>query len=84
MDSLLASLRSKGSQHLMLEAAAVLSPQQPATACAAAMEIMRSDGLLEPDECNSLANLAEVLALDAELTADVGRVMDVLHADLEA
>jgi hypothetical protein len=57
MDSLLASLRSKGSQHLMLEAAAVLSPQQRATAYAVAMEIMRSDGLLEPDEWNSLANL---------------------------
>ena len=83
MDSLLANLRSKGSQHLMVEAAAVLSPQQRATAYAAAMEIMRSDGPLEPDECNILANLAEVLALDGGLTADVGRVMDVLHADLE-
>ena len=83
MDQLLATLRSKGSQHLMVEAAAVLSAQQRETAYAAATEIMRSDGALQPDECNILANLAEVLKLDPEFTAAVGRVMDVLHADLE-
>lgn len=84
MDTLLSDLRSKGSQHLMVEAAAVLSPTQRATAYATATEIMRSDGPLQADECNILGNLAEVLELDAELTAAVGRVMDVLHADLLA
>ena len=84
MDALLAGLRSKGSQHLMVEAAAVLSPEQRATAYAAATEIMRSDGPLQPDERNILTNLAEVLELDSALTLAVGQVMDVLHADLEA
>lgn len=84
MDTLLSDLRSKGSQHLTVEAAAVLSPTQRATAYATATEIMRSDGPLQADECNILGNLAEVLELDAELTAAVGRVMDVLHADLLA
>lgn len=83
MDELLAQLRSKGSQHLMVEAAAVLSPSQRATAYTAATEIMRSDGPLQDDERNILGNLAEVLELDAALTESVGRVMDVLHADLE-
>lgn len=83
MDALLADLRSKGAQQLMVQAAAVLSPTQRATAYAAATEIMRSDGPLQPDECNILRNLAEVLELDPDLTAAVGRVMDVLHADLQ-
>jgi tellurite resistance protein len=82
MDTLLAELRSKGSQHLMVEAAAVLSPQQRATAYTTAIEIMRSDGPLQPDECNILANLAEVLAIDPALTHTVGHVMEMLHADL--
>ena len=84
MDSLLAGLRSKGSQHRMVEAAAVLSPQQRATAYAAATEIMRSDGPLQPDERNILSNLADVLELDEALTLAINQVMDVLHADLEA
>jgi hypothetical protein len=84
MDALLADLRSKGSQHLMVAAATVLSSTQRATAYAMATEIMRSDGPLQPDECNILANLAEVLELDSELTAAVNRVMEVLHADLQA
>ena len=84
LDTLLAGLRSKGSQHLMVEAAAVLSPEQRATAYAAATEIMRSDGPLQPDECNILANLADVLELDNAFTLTVCKVMDVLHSDLEA
>jgi hypothetical protein len=82
MDDLLAQLRLKGAQHLMVEAAEVLSPRQRGTAYAMATEIMRSDGPLQADECNILSNLAGVLELDAELAASVAMVMDVLHADL--
>jgi len=82
MDDLLAQLRLKGAQHLMVEAAKVLSPRQRGTAYAKATEIMRSDGPLQADECNILSNLAGVLELDAELAASVAMVMDVLHADL--
>ena len=49
MQRLLAMLRQRGSQQLIVQAAAVLSPGQRTTAYAAASEIMRSDGPLEPD-----------------------------------
>jgi len=83
LDEILTSLRQFGAQHLMIEAAQVLSPAQRGTAYAMAVEIMRSDGPLVEDECNILANLAAVLELDAGLTEEIRRVMDVLHADLD-
>jgi len=82
LDRLLSDLRSKGAQHLMVDAAQVLNSDQRATAYAVAVEIMRSDGPLLDDECNILDNLAEVLELDDELTVEVRCVMDLLHADL--
>ncbi|MEB3362216.1 MAG: tellurite resistance TerB family protein [Synechococcaceae cyanobacterium] len=82
MNSLLTVLRQKGPQHLMLEAAAVLSPSQRSTAYAVAAEIMRSDGPLHADEVNILGNLASTLELAPELTAEVQSVMDLLHADV--
>lgn len=82
LDQLLADLRHKGAQHLMVDAAAVLNAEQRATAYAVAAEIMRSDGPLHDDESNILANLAEALDLDADLTLEVRAVMDLLHADL--
>ena len=82
MNSLLAVLRQKGPQHLMVEAAALLSPSQRATAYAVAAEIMRSDGPLQADEVNILSNLATTLELTPELTTEVQSVMDLLHADV--
>ena len=80
MDGLLADLRRQGPQHLMVEAAADLDANQRATAYAVAAEIMRSDGPLQDDERNILANLAETLALTPAVTEPVLTVMDVLHA----
>lgn len=82
MDQLLRDMRSKGAQHLMVEAAEVLSPRQRATAYAVAAEIMRSDGPLEADERNILSNLATTLGLCEEDTERVLSVMDLLHADV--
>jgi len=82
MNSLLEALRSKGAQHLMVEAAEALSPRQRATAYAVAAEIMRSDGPLQADERNILANLAATLALEADVTERVEQAMDLLHADV--
>lgn len=82
MNDLLTSLRGKGAQHLMVEAAEALSPRQRATAYAVAAEIMRSDGPLQADERNILANLAATLELDPDLTAAVQEAMDLLHADV--
>jgi hypothetical protein len=82
MDQLLRDMRTKGAQHLMVEAAEVLSPRQRATAYAVAAEIMRSDGPLEPDERNILSNLATTLGLTTEETERVLFVMDLLHADV--
>jgi len=82
MDQLLRDMRSKGAQHLMVEAAEVLSPRQRATAYAVAAEIMRSDGPLEADERNILDNLAATLGLSTTDTEKVLSVMDVLHADV--
>lgn len=82
MNDLLTALRSKGAQHLMVEAAEALSPRQRATAYAVAAEIMRSDGPLQADECNILANLAATLELETALTTAVQEAMDLLHADV--
>lgn len=82
MDHLLRQMRSKGAQHLMVEAAEVLNPRQRATAYAVAAEIMRSDGPLQADEQNILSNLASTLALPEAETEKVLGVMDVLHADV--
>jgi len=82
MNGLLADLRTKGAQHMMVEAAEALSPSQRATAYAVAAEIMRSDGPLQDDECNILTNLAATLELDPALTSEVQNVMDLLHADV--
>lgn len=82
MNGLLESLRNKGPQHLMVEAAVALSPSQRATAYAVASEIMRSDGPLQADEHNILANLAATLELEPALTAAVQEAMDLLHADV--
>ena len=84
MDTLVTELRHKGAQHMMIDAAAVLLPDQRMTAFAAAAEIMRSDGSYQQDELNILNNLATVLALDDVFTFEVMRVMDVLHSDLLA
>ena len=82
LDQLLADLRRKGAQHLMVDAAALLNPDQRQTAYAVATEIMRSDGLLQDDERNILMNLAIVLNLEIDLTAQINRVMDILHASI--
>lgn len=83
MHRLLNLLRHRGSQHLMVDAAAVLTERQRATAYAVACEIMRSDGPLERDERNILRNLASTLAISEADTAAVHAVMDLLHADLQ-
>jgi tellurite resistance protein len=82
MDQLLFQLRRLGAQHLMVEAAAALNPDQRATAFAVAAEIMRSDGRLQEDERNILSNLGSVLELDPEFQAGLIAAMGVLHADL--
>jgi hypothetical protein len=83
LNGLLEQLRSKGAQHLMVDAAAALTPRQRSTAFAMAAEIMRSDGELQVDEHNILSNLASVLSLEESLTHDILQVMDVLHDSLE-
>lgn len=82
MDRLLREMRSKGAQHLMVEAAEALNPRQRSTAYAVAAEIMRSDGPLQDDERNILGNLATTLGLSDTETAQVLSVMDLLHADV--
>ena len=83
LDHLLAERRVKGAQHLMIDAAAVLSDDQRATAYAVAAEIMRSDGPFQDDEHNILNNLAVVLGLDSQLVLEIQSVMNILHASLE-
>lgn len=82
MDDMLRRLREIGAQHLMMEAATVLSPEQRSTAFAVAAEIMRSDGPLQADEENILDNLEEVLELDPDQVSHILSVMNILHADL--
>ncbi|QEY33197.1 Tellurite resistance protein TerB [Synechococcus sp. RSCCF101] len=82
IDELLQILRTRGAQHLMLDAAQTLSMAQRRTAYAMAAEIMRSDGPLEDDERNILASLADAFELPASLTEKVIEVMTMLHADV--
>ena len=84
MDQLLRRLQQIGAQHLMVEAAALLSPEQRSTAYAVAAEIMRSDGQLLEDEQNILDNLETVLELNPEQTSRILTVMNILHSDLMA
>lgn len=84
MDQLLRRLQQIGAQHLMVEAAALLSPEQRSTAYAVAAEIMRSDGQLLEDEQNILDNLETVLELNPEQTSRILTVMNILHSDLIA
>ena len=82
MDNLLQRMRARGAEGLMDDAAAVLDERQRHTAYAMAAEILRSDGPLEPKECEILDNLAATLGLDASETRKVQEVMDVLHANV--
>ena len=82
LDQLLADLRLKGAQHVMVDAASLLDSDQRQTAYAVAVEIMRSDGPLHDDERNILMNLAVALNLPIELTAQINWVMDILHASV--
>ncbi len=83
LNDLLSQLREKGAQHLMVDAAAALNASQRCTAFAMAAEIMRSDGELQDDERNILANLASAFDLDNHGVAEILRVMDVLHGTLD-
>ena len=83
LDRLLTERRVKGAQHLMIDAAAVLTDDQRATAYAVAAEIMRSDGPFQDDEHNILNSLAVVLGLDSQLVLAIQSVMNILHASLE-
>lgn len=83
INSLLERLRQCGAQHLMLESGQSLSPDLRRSAYAVAAEIMRSDGVLQPDECNILSTLAATLQLDDDATAPVLAVMEVLHAPVQ-
>ena len=79
MDQLLLLLRRVGAQHLMVEAAAALNPDQRATAFAAAAEIMHSDGRLQQDKRNFLDNLGSVLKLNPDVHAGLIRAVGMLH-----
>ena len=83
LDRLLTERRVKGAQYLMIDAAAVLTDDQRATAYAVAAEIMRSDGPFKDDEHNILNSLAVVLGLDSQLVLEIQSVMNILHASLE-
>jgi len=66
----------------MLGADQAFSTGQRCTAYTVAAEIMSSDGPLEGDERNILANLADAFALDASVAERVAEVMSMLRADV--
>jgi tellurite resistance protein len=80
INTLLAGLRERGAQHLMLDAARSLNPDLRRSAYAVAAEIMRSDGPLQADEQNILSTLAATLELPEADTSPMLEVMEVLHA----
>jgi len=82
MNELLVLLRQQGAESLMVEAGAILSPDQRLTVFAVAAEIMRSDGPLVEEEHRILDHLSSALDLGSVDTQGILKVMDILHAAL--
>lgn len=82
MNDLLGLLRERGAETLMVEAGAVLNPDERLTVFAVAAEIMRSDGPLVEEERRILDHLSGALELAATDTEPVLAVMNILHAGL--
>ena len=80
-DNLLEVWRQQGTEALVRQAVPHLDQRQRETALAVAIQLVRADRVLEPEEHDFIANLAVQLELPEETSASILRVMEILHRD---
>ena len=80
-DDLLELWRREGSEALVAQAAPCLNQVQRETALAVAIQLVRADRIIEPDEIKFIDQLANHLALPEAMTHQIVDVMDILHRD---
>ena len=80
-DDLLAIWREEGTEALVSQAVPQLNEQQRETALAVAIQLVRADRVLEPEEHAFITDLAQQLQLPEETSKAIVEVMDMLHRD---
>jgi len=80
-DDLLELWRSEGTEALVAKAAPCLNQVQRETALAVAIQLVRADRIIEPEELKFIDQLAGYLALPETMSQQIITVMDILHRD---
>lgn len=80
-DGLLQRLRSHGWQQLLGEALTALSAPQQETALAMAAQLVHCDRVVQPQEQDLLAAMAEQLVVGPERARQILEVITILHRD---
>lgn len=80
-DGLLQQLRSQGWQQLLGEALTALNAPQQETALAMAAQLVHCDRVVQPQEQDLLAAMAEQLVVGAERARQILEVIAILHRD---
>lgn len=80
-DGLLQQLRSHGWQQLLAQALATLNAPQQETALAMAAQLVYCDRVVQPQEQELLAAMAEQVVIGAERARQILEVIAILHRD---
>ena len=80
-DDLLERWRKEGSESLVAQAAPCLNQVQRETVLAVAIQLVRADRVIEPEEVKFIDQLASHLALPETMSQQIISVMDILHRD---
>ena len=80
-EDLLELWRKEGSDALVTKAATALNQVQRETALAVAIQLVRADRVIEPEEVKFIAHLASQLDLPETMSQQIITVMDILHRD---
>lgn len=80
-DDLLELWRKQGSEALVADAAPRLNQVQRETALAVAIQLVRADRIIEPEEMTFIEQLARQLELPEAMSQQIIQVMDILHRD---
>jgi len=80
-DDLLELWRSEGTEALVAKAAPCLNQVQRETALAVAIQLVRADRIIEPEELKFIDQLAAHLDQPETMSQQIITVMDILHRD---
>ena len=80
-DDLLELWRQEGSESLVAKAAPCLNQVQRETALAVAIQLVRADRVIEPEELKFIDQLASHLDLPETMSQQIISVMEILHRD---